>query len=453
MSQPVKKNLESMRKDNKSFSQNYPSLSNISELEFKDTCKLELPCSTTDDGTCYINIKDLYKNKKTYVYDPSLVNVAIARSSITYIDTEKDKLYYRGYDIEDLVKNCSFVEVAYLLMNKDLPNEEECANYRQLLTKHSLVHEDMKNIFDTLPANSHPLANLATMITTLSAYYSGTYEENIILGIDLKARLLSKIRTLAAWSYKKSIGHPFIYPLDRLDYISNFLRMMFCVPAMLYNVSPYDAKILEQSLMLYSDHEQNIATSTVIFVGNTGANIFASINAGINALWGMRDRWDSNTVSMLTQMHQENLSAKEFLSEFIHSSTPQSFTTFGHQKYKGKDPRSVIIQKLFYEYIKEKKIQHPIIDKVCEIEDYLLKDSYCIEKNIYPNADFYTALIFYFLGIPEKMNDVMRLIGKLPGWLAHWEEHKTNYETMTLRPQQLYEGYGPRKFIPMKDRS
>ena len=414
--------------------------------------EIHLPYRENKDGNRYIDIKDLYKNTKTYVYDPSLVNVAIARSSITYIDSEKNKLYYRGYDIADLVENCSFVEVAYLLMNKELPNKEEYKNYRQLLTKHSLVHEDMRNIYDTLPANSHPLASLATMVTTLSAYYSGSYEENMVLGIDLKARLLSKIRTLAAWSYKKSIGHPFVYPLNRLQYVSNFLRMMFAVPAEDYNVSVHDSKILEQILMLYSDHEQNIATSTVIFVGSTGANIFSSINAGINALWGMRDKWDSNTVSMLRQMHKENLSAKDFLGKFIYSSTPQSFTTFGHKKYKGKDPRALIIRELFYKYVEQKQIKHYIIDKAQEIEEYLLKDSYCIEKNIYPNADFYTAMIFYFLGIPESMNNVMRLIGKLPGWLAHWEEHKDLYKDVTIRPQQLYEGHEARSFIPMSGR-
>ncbi len=426
-------------------------MSEFATLHYGDN-QYSLPIlSSTDGQEKVLDVQELYAKSGLYAYDPSLNNVAVAKSSITYIEPTKGKLYYRGYDVEELVAHSSFAEVSYLLVNGQLPSPVEYDSYSLNLRSHSLIHEAMRNFFDGFPGNVHPLAILATMVTALSSYYSATYEEHIHKGIDIKVRLLAKIRTLAAWAYKKSIGHPIVYPRDELSYCTNFLNMMFAVPAEPYTVLPEHDRLLNQLLILYSDHEQNVATSTVRLVGSTQANLFVCVNAGISALWGAREAaWSLHTMSMLNAMISQNMQPEQFFAKFIKGQEPMRSSAFGHKKYKQMGARAKVSQKLFHDYIKS----HPevtndmIIEKALEVEKFVFGHPYFTERQLLPNLDFYSALLFRIMGIPENMFNVVRVIGKLSGWLAHWDEQRKSMTVpRSMRPQQLYCGPSPRPYV------
>ncbi len=423
--------------------------------------KYLLPLLSGGDGQKAINLEDFHKKTGCYLYDPLLNNVAIAKSAVTHIDPQKGKLFYRGYDVEDLVEKSQFVEVAYLLIHGNLPNKQQYEQYSLSLSRHALIHESMRNVYDAFPGNAHPLAILATMVTALSSYYADDYEEYKEQGRDLKDRLLSKVRTLAAWAYKKSVGLPTIYPLDHLPYCANLLNMMFAIPAEPYEVSPQEERILNQILILYSDHEQNIATSTVRLVGSAGANLFVCINAGICALWGARETsWKLHTVPMLSRMVEGGISAEKFFAPFIKGEEPLLSPAFGHKKYSGMGPRARISRKLFYNYLEAhpEKRQDALIAKALEMEQYMLGHPFFAQMELHPNLDFYSTLIFQMMDIPINMFNVLRVIGKLAGWLAHWEEQRqqSKEEPFTrpqqIRPQQLYSGPPPRHYRPIEQR-
>ena len=415
-----------------------------------------MPLIQGDEKQAALDIRELHEECGLYAYDPFLNNVAITESAITRIDPEKNKLYYRGYDLEELVELSNFVEVAYLLMYGELPKAKEYEAYSLSLSSHSMIHESMRNFFNGFPGDAHPLAILATMVTALSSYYPSTYEEHIKSGTDIRARLLAKVRTLAAWAYKKSIGHPTVYPRDNLSYCANFLNMMFSVPAENYNVSESEERLLNQILILYSDHEQNVATSTVRLVGSSQANLFVCINAGISALWGAREAaWEVHTISMLNTMLNHNMKAENFFEKFIKGEEALRSPAFGHKKYKRMGPRAKTARSLFHSYLKEhpKSMEDPIIHLALEVEEFVLGHPYFSERNLLPNLDFYSALLLRIIGIPESMFNVLRVIGKLPGWLAHWEEQHKNMSTRrSMRPQQVYCGSPPRPYIPINKR-
>lgn len=413
-----------------------------------------LPILEGTDGQRAIDATELKEKTGLYLYDPTLNNTAVAQSEITRIDAENGKLLYRGYDVEALVKESNFVEVSYLLFNGDLPDQSAYDAYSHSLSNHSMVHESMRNVFDAFPGDAHPLAILATMVTALSSYYPQTYEENMKVGIDLKARLLAKVRTLAAWSYKKSIGHPVIYPQDDLPYCENLLNMMFAVPAEPYTVPQEDARVLNQLFILYSDHEHNSATSTVRLLSSTRANLFVCINAGISALWGAREgAYSVHTVPMLETMLSHNMSADQFFARFISGEEPFGSPAFGHKKYLTVDPRARISRELLHAYLKTKSGSrpNPLIEKGLEVEEFVLGHPFFKEMKIYPNLDFYSALIFLAMGMPRSMFNIMRVIGKMAGWLAHWEEERL-ITRKAMRPQQIYTGVPERDYKVMSGR-
>lgn len=419
-----------------------------------DGKEYSLPILEGTDGQRAIDVSELKESSGLYTYDPTLNNTAVTKSEITRIDAESGKLLYRGYDLAALVKDSGFVEVSYLLFNGNLPTKNEYEAYSHSLSNHSMVHESMRNVFDAFPGDAHPLAILATMVTALSSYYPQSYEENMEAGIDLKARLLAKVRTLAAWSYKKSIGHPVIYPRDELPYCDNLLNMMFAVPAEPYTVPADDARVLNQIFILYSDHEQNSATSTVRFLSSTRANLFVCINAGISALWGARESaYSVHTVPMLETMLSHNMGADKFFERFINGEEHFRSPAFGHAKYKSEDPRARLSRELLHTYLRKKDdaTNNPFIEKGLEVEQYVLGHPFFKEMKIYPNLDFYSALIFLAMGIPRSMFNVMRVIGKMAGWLAQWEEERL-ITAKAMRPQQLYSGVNEREYVSMDQR-
>lgn len=417
---------------------------------------IEFPTIEGSDHKQGIDVAGFKRKSGMYFFDPSLNNIAVAASSITLIDNQNDKLFYRGYDIEELVRKSNFVEVAYLLANGVLPSKENFKAYSNALSNHSLIHESMRNFFDSFPGDAHPLAILATMVTALSSYYPQPYEENKAIGVDVTIRLLAKVRTLAAWSYKKSIGHPVIYPRDELPYWTNFLNMMFAVPLEPIKIPEMDDKIMNQLMILYSDHEQNIATTTVRLLASTRANLFVCINAGISAYWGAREAaYDVLTVPMIEHMLDNSLSPEKYFEKFINGIEPLKSPAFGHAKYKTLDPRGKISKQLFYEYMKEIKFDEkmsPFIEKALEVEQFTSSHTFFKELGMYPNLDFYSALIFHMMGIPPNMYNVIRVIGKLPGWIAHWQEQRKNDKSGSMRPQQIYTGKTNQKYVNLADR-
>jgi citrate synthase len=421
--------------------------------------KIRLPLISGTDNIYSIDISFLHQELGLTTFDSALNNTSIAKSKISYIDSYNGKLYYRGYDVEELVEKSTFVETSFLLIYGHLPNRTEMQKFSLSLSKHSMVHESMRLFFDAFPGDAHPLAILATMVTALSAYYPSSFEENIAKGIDIRTRLLAKVRTLAAWSYKKSVGEPIIYPRDELPYCTNFLNMMFATPAEPYYVDPIDDKILNQILILYADHEMNATTTTVRVVASGRANLFACINAGICSLWGSRES-DANVppIVMLQEMIDRNISPEEYFKDFVYGKKQLKLNGLGHTAYEKEDPRARVSRKLFKEYYKNKLKNNPsiandpIIKKGLEVEEYVLNHPIFKEMNLYPNVEFYSALIFKLLGIPPKMNNVIRVIGKLPGWLAHWTEQRENPDRKVYRPRQIYMGELNKKYIPIDQR-
>jgi len=419
-----------------------------------DDTEIELPIVTGTDGSQAIDIDDLFENTGIHTFDPRLKNTTYLKSSISWIDSENGILLYRGYDVEELVRNSTFIETSYLLRYGELPDKEQLTKYSLSLSRHSMVHEDIRNIFDAFPAGAHPLAILATMVSTLSSYYPQTYEENIARGVDIGTGLLSKVRTLAAWSYKKSIGEPIVYPKDNLPYWSNFLNMMFSIPSEPYHCPEENIKIMNQIMILYSDHEQNVGTTAVRLIGSTKANLYACIVSGLSAMWGARES-GANIPPMImveTMVHQ-NQSPDIFFEKFIKGHEPLRSNGLGNSSYKTIDPRARISKELFHEYLKthENVLRDPYIQKALEVEEFVLGHPFFLELGLYPNLDFYSAMIFHLLGIPLTMNNVIRVIGKLSGWLAQWHEQRTHIGK-AYRLAQVYTGELKRNYVPVDRR-
>jgi len=428
------------------------------ELNYNDR-KFRLPLVTGTDNKQAIDIHFINQETNLTTFDSALNNTSIAKSKISYIDSKNGKLYYRGYDVEELVEKSTFVETSFLLLYGHLPTKSEMENFSYTLSKHSMIHESMRIFFDAFPGDAHPLAILATLVTALSAYYPNSYEDMIKQGIDIRVRLLAKVRTLAAWSYKKSVGQPIIYPKDELPYCTNFLNMMFATPAEPYEVDPMDDRILNQILILYADHEMNATTTTVRVVASGRANLFACINAGICSLWGSRES-DANVppITMLREMINKNLSSEAYFKDFIQGKKQLKLNGLGHNAYETEDPRARTSRRLFKEYYKFKLqkdptiLSDPILQKAFEVEEYVMNHPWFKEMNLYPNVEFYSALIFKLLGIPPEMNNVIRSIGKLSGWLAHWTEQRENPDRKVYRPKQIYVGELNKKYIPIDQR-
>jgi citrate synthase len=406
---------------------------------------------TGTDGKQGIDIKNLYETTGVITVDPGCFNTAIGESSVSRRDPDKGQLSYRGYEISDLVKNSSFVETSYLLIYGDLPKENELSDYSYRLSKHSMIHEDMINLFDGFPGKAHPLAVLSTMVMSLSSYYTDEYEESVDRGVDQVTRLLSKIRTIAAFSYKKMIGQPFVYPIDKLPFCTNFLHMLFSVPSEPYIVPKDHDRLLNQLWILYGDHEQNVAATTVQLVGSTKANLFASISAGISALWGSREGGQSvAAVEFLENILKSGKDYKTYLSDSSIRAELSKANFIGHEAYKVKSPRAIVAREIFQEFFKTH--HSPLVDLAFEVDEYISNESYFKDKNLYPNLEFYSGILFNSIGIPKNMFTLMQAIGKLPGWLAHWRELRIRSNFKKARPRQIYIGNMNKTHIPVEKR-
>jgi citrate synthase len=410
----------------------------------------ELPVVEGTENEVAIDITSLRAKTGAITLDPGYANTGSCSSAITFIDGEGGILRYRGYPIEELATSASFVEVAYLLIYGHLPSAVELVTFDEKLTRHSLIHEDMKKFFEGFPPSAHPMAVLSAMIASLSAYYPASTEENRNLNI---VRILSKAKTIAAFSYKKSIGQPFIYPRNELSYTQNFLHMMFAVPPENYSVSPVVDRALNLLLILHADHEQNCSTSTVRLVGSSDANLFATVSAGICALWGpLHGGANQQVIEMLRQIRDNGNNPKTFVDKAKQKDSGSKLMGFGHRVYKNFDPRATILKRAADEVLGELGVRDPLLDIAKELEQIALKDPYFVERKLYPNVDFYSGIIYRAIGIPTNMFTVMFALGRLPGWLAHWKEMVEDKTTRINRPRQIYVGATKRSFVPISER-
>jgi citrate synthase len=403
-----------------------------------DGKEYELPVVVGTEGEVGIDIRRLRSVTRAVTLDSGFANSGSCTSEITFIDGEKGILRYRGYPIEQIAESASFTEVAYLLIYGSRPDQEQLAEFNRKLTYHSLIHEDMKNFFSGFPATAHPMAILSAMVASLSSYYPRSAIDNNELNI---IRLLSKARTIAAFSYKKSIGQPFMYPSNELSYTENFLHMMFSVPAEPYNISPVVERALNLLLILHADHEQNCSTSTVRMVGSSEANIFASISAGINALWGpLHGGANQKVIEMLNRILDDGGNYQKYVDLAKDKDSDFRLMGFGHRVYKNFDPRARILKKAADEVLAEMGKNDPLLDIAKNLERIALEDDYFVERKLYPNVDFYSGILYRAMGIPTNMFTVMFALGRLPGWIAHWREMRLDPEGRIYRPRQIYTG-------------
>jgi citrate synthase len=419
-----------------------------------DGKELEVPVVTGTEGEKGVDIQNL-RSKTGYVtLDPAFMNTASTESAVTFLDGERGILRYRGIPIEELGERSSFVETAYLLIYGNLPTQSELQKFSHLLTRHSMIHEDMRRFFDGYPITAHPMAILSAMVTSLSSYYPYALNAKADEYRDITiARLMGKLPTIASFSYKKSIGHPFIYPRNDLDYCANFLHMMFAVPAEPYRPDATAVRALNLLLILHADHEQNCSTSTVRIVGSAHTNLFASISAGICALWGpLHGGANQEVVEMLEDIRKKGLTARQFIDQVKDKKSGIRLMGFGHRVYKNFDPRAKIIKKACDEVLQKLGIRDPMLDLAKELEETALRESYFVERKLYPNVDFYSGIIYKALGIPTQMFTVMFALGRLPGWIAHWKEMIEDPSSKIGRPRQIYTGRTETHYVPIEKR-
>ena len=419
-----------------------------------DDKEYQLPIVVGSEGEKAIDITQLRNQTGFITLDSGYMNTGATKSAITFLDGEKGILRYRGIPIEHLAEHSTFVETSYLLIYGELPNAEQLKHFSQLLSNHSMIHEDMRHFFDGYPASAHPMAILSSMVNTLSTYYPESV--NVFENIEVQStRLLSKLRTIAAFSYKKSIGKPIMYPLNHLTYCANFLHMMYSVPSEPYEVDPDMVKALNMLLILHADHEQNCSTSTVRLCGSSLPNLYTTISAGICALWGpLHGGANQEVIEMLQKLKDSDMDPKEYLEKVKDKKSNNNIRLmgFGHRVYKNYDPRAKILKKMTGVILNKKGIDDPLLDIAMKMEEVALSDSYFIERKLYPNVDFYSGILYKAMGIPVNMFTVMFAIGRLPGWIAHWGEMMEDPDRKIGRPRQIYIGPTERPYVPMDKR-
>jgi citrate synthase len=418
--------------------------------------ELDIPVLEGSEGEKGLVIDSLRKGSGLITLDNGFANTGSCESSITFLQGEEGILRYRGYPIEQLAEKSSFLETAYLLIYGKLPNLTEWREFRNEITTHSLIHEDMKHFFEGFPVNAHPMAILSAMICSLSAYYPGCLDRDLSKEKENEhfIRLLSKIITIAAFSYKKSIGQPLVYPRNDLKYCANFLNMMFAVPAESYEVDPDMVNALNLLLILHADHEQNCSTSTVRLVGSSDANIYAAISAGICALWGpLHGGANQAVIQMLDDIHTSGKTIKEVVAAAKDKSNSFRLMGFGHRVYKNYDPRATILKKTCDVILSKKGMDDPCLEIAKQLEEVALNDEYFIEKKLYPNVDFYSGILYRAMGFPINMFTVMFALGRLPGWIAHYKEMNDNPASRIGRPRQIYQGPMSQDYVPLEKRS
>ena len=429
-------------------------MTEMAKLSLPDGKSMELPVLTGSENEKAIDISDLRKKTGYITLDPGFANTGVCESKISYIDGEHGILRYRGFPIEELAENPSFVEVAYLLINGELPNKIQLENFADRISLHSMIHEDMRHFFEGFSKNSHPMVILSAMISSLSAYYSEASGKASMEDLEINsARLIAKISTIAAFSYKKSVGQPFVYPRDELSYSANFLNMMFSVPAEPFELDPEIERSLELLLVLHADHEQNCSASTVRVVGSSEANVYASVASGILALWGpLHGGANQQVVQMLQKIHMDGTGISKYIEKAKNQYSNFRLMGFGHRVYKNFDPRAMILKNECDRILSKLGINDPLLDIALELEEIALSDDYFIERKLYPTLDFYTGIIYRALGIPLNMFTVMFVLGRVPGWIAQWKEMHEDAKQKIARPRQLYTGQTKRKYVPIVER-
>jgi len=415
--------------------------------------KVELPISVGTEGEVCFDISQLRAKTGAITLDYGYANTGATESAITFLDGENGILSYRGYPIEQLAEKSNYLEVSYLLYYGELPNQAQLKQFHSQITYHTLLHEDMRQFFAAFPKDAHPMAILSSAICALSTFYQQV-DESKPEGVELSMlRLMGKLPTIAAWIYKKSIGQPYIYPDNALGYTENFLKMMFGFPTEAFQAHPDVAKALDVLLILHADHEQNCSTSTVRMVGSSKANLFASVSAGVSALWGpLHGGANQAVLEMLEYIRHEKMTAKTFVEKVKDKSSEERLMGFGHRVYKNFDPRGKIIKAYADKVLKQLGKQDPLLDLAVELEAAALKDPYFVERKLYPNVDFYSGIIYRALGIPVNMFTVMFAIGRLPGWIAHWREMNNSSKSRIGRPRQVYTGAKKREYLPIAKR-
>ena len=412
----------------------------------------ELPVVSGTEGEKAIDISSLRDRSGYITLDESFGNTGSCISNITFIDGEKGILRYRGIPIEQLAENSTFVEAAYLLIWGKLPTSQELAYFSQLLTKNEMLHEDMKFHFEGFPAHAHPMAILSSMINAAGCFFPEVLEEHELFLMQA-ARLISQVRTIAAFSYRKSLGLPIIYPKPSYKYTANFLHMMFSEPYQDYELLPEIVQALDLIFLLHADHEQNCSTATVRMVASGKANLFASAAAGVCALWGpMHGGANQAVLGMLTQIHEEGDNGSKFIERAKDKHSGKRMMGFGHRVYKNYDPRARIIKKKCDALLAVLHKKDPLLDIAKHLEEKVLSDPYFIERKLYPNVDFYSGIIMRAIGIPVNMFTVMFAIGRMPGWIAHWREMSLDPSQKIYRPRQIYMGPTIRSYIPLANR-
>jgi citrate synthase len=414
----------------------------------------EMPVVTGTERERGLDISKLLATTGCTTLDEGYANTGSTQSAITFLDGDRGILRYRGYPIEQLAAKCDFLEVAHLLIYGELPNESELAAFRGSILRHTMLHEDMRKFFGGFPRDAHPMAILSAAVSALSTFYQDSLDPADPRQVEVSIhRLLAKLPTIAAYSYKKSAGQPFVYPQNDLSYTSNFLQMMFAVPCEPYEVDHEAVAALNLLLIVHGDHEQNCSTSTVRMVGSSNANLFASISAGICALWGpLHGGANEAVVAMLEKIIADGGDVKKSVNLAKDKSSNFRLMGFGHRVYKNFDPRCTIIKNACDKLLARMKIRDPLFDVAQELEQVALNDPYFIERKLYPNVDFYSGVIYRALGIPMQMFTVLFAMGRLPGWIAHWVEMHHNPQKRICRPRQIYIGPTERAVLPVSER-
>jgi citrate synthase len=414
----------------------------------------ELPIVVGTEGEVGLDIAKLRAATGAVTLDEGYVNTGSTTSAITFLDGEKGVLRYRGYPIEVLAEKCDFVEVAYLLIFGELPAAAQLDAFRGSLARHTMVHEDMRSFYNGFPRDAHPMAIVGSVVGALSTFYQDSLDVRDPRQVEVSMhRLLAKLPTIAAYSYKKSVGQPLMYPRNDLGYCENFLHMMFAVPCEPYHVDPDFADALDMLLIVHADHEQNCSTSTVRMVGSSDANLFASISAGISALWGpLHGGANQACVEMLERIAADGGNVKKYVDLAKKKDSGFRLMGFGHRVYKNYDPRARLIKATCDKLLAKLSIRDPIFDIAQQLEEVALADEYFIERKLYPNVDFYSGVIYRAMGIPVQMFTVLFAMGRLPGWIAHWIEMHQSPTKKICRPRQIYSGPTLREFVPLAKR-
>jgi citrate synthase len=428
-------------------------MSDTAELRLGDQT-IELPIVVGSEGERAVDIRKLRSQTGYITLDPGYANSGSCQSAITFIDGEKGILRYRGIPIEELADNSSFIEVAYLLIYGQLPTAAELEDFSETITSHTMLHEDFKKMYSALPKDAHPMAACSAAVGALATFYPDSLDPRDPQEVDISThRLIAKLPTMAAYAYKHSIGQPFLYPLNSLDYVGNFLRMMFGNPCEEFEVDPVVRNALDLLFILHADHEQNCSTSTARLVGSSMVNLFGTISAAINALWGpLHGGANQSVIEMLESIAEEGQSAREYLERAKSGDDSARLMGFGHRVYKNYDPRAKVIKKACDEVLERLGIHSQLLEIAKELEEITLKDEYFIERKLYPNVDFYSGVIYNAIGTPAHMFTALFAIGRLPGWIAQWKELHADPAFKIGRPRQIYTGPTKTAYTPIEER-